>query len=40
MSHGYIFFEIQADDVQRDVNFYRSVFGWEFNKQPFAPIEY
>lgn len=40
MSHGYIFFEIQADDVNRAVGFYKSVFDWKFNKQPNLPIEY
>jgi predicted enzyme related to lactoylglutathione lyase len=40
MSHGYIFFEIQADDVQWAVAFYQHVFGWTFNRQPNIPIEY
>ena len=40
MSHGYIFFEIQADNVQRAVKFYQNVFDWKFNKQPNLPIEY
>ena len=40
MSHGYIFFEIQADDVNRAVKFYQNVFDWKFNKQPNLPIEY
>ena len=40
MSHGYLFFEIQADDVKRAVDFYRAVFGWKFNRQPSSPIEY
>jgi len=40
MSHGYIFFEIQADDVARAVSFYQSVFDWKFSKNPGVPIEY
>jgi predicted enzyme related to lactoylglutathione lyase len=40
MSHGYIFFEIQADDVQRAVKFYQNVFDWKLTKQPNLPIEY
>ena len=35
-----IFFEIQADDVQRAAKFYRSVFGWEFTKNHGTPVEY
>ncbi len=27
---GYIYFEIQADDLRRAANFYKAVFGWEF----------
>ncbi len=34
------FFEIQADDCTRAVNFYKAVFGWEFMKAPELPIEY
>ena len=40
MNHGYIFFEIQADDVTRAVGFYQNVFGWTFTKNSGAPIEY
>ena len=40
MNHGYLFFEIQADNVKRAVEFYRSVFDWKFNKNPGIPIEY
>src|SRR5512136_490174 len=40
MSHGYIFFEIQADDIRRATRFYQSVFGWKFSKNPGVPIEY
>ena len=38
--HGYIFFEIHADDVQRAANFYQSIFGWRFTRNLGAPIEY
>ncbi|HKC68845.1 MAG TPA: VOC family protein [Bacteroidia bacterium] len=34
------YFEIQSSDPKRDVNFYQTVFGWKFEKQEFAPIEY
>jgi predicted enzyme related to lactoylglutathione lyase len=40
MSHGYLFFEIHADDVKRAVGFYQNVLGWKFNLQPNLPIEY
>jgi len=40
MNPGYIFFEIQADDVKRAAAFYQTVFGWEFHRQPNLPIEY
>jgi predicted enzyme related to lactoylglutathione lyase len=32
-------FEIHADDPQRAINFYQSVFGWQFNKWE-GPQEY
>jgi predicted enzyme related to lactoylglutathione lyase len=35
-----VFFEIQADDVSRAVNFYKEVFGWEFTKEKNLSIEY
>jgi len=35
-----IFFEIQADDVQRAAKFYQTVFGWKFSKNLGAPVEY
>ena len=38
MSH--IFFEIQADDMQRAAKFYQTVFGWEMSRNPGVPIEY
>jgi len=40
MSNGYLFFEIQADDVQRAAKFYQAVFGWKFRPNPGVPIEY
>jgi predicted enzyme related to lactoylglutathione lyase len=40
MIHGFIFFEIHADNTQRAANFYQSVFGWRFTRNPAAPIEY
>jgi uncharacterized protein len=38
MSH--IYFEIQADDIERAMNFYKEIFGWKFHKNPHAPVEY
>ena len=34
------FFEIQADDPQRAIRFYGSVFGWQFTNVPGLPVEY
>lgn len=34
------FFEIQVDDLQKAIDFYSSIFGWEFTKQEGLPIEY
>lgn len=34
------YFEIQSSDTQRDIDFYRSVFGWKFIRQEFVQIEY
>ena len=34
------YFEIQSSDIQRDINFYQSVFGWKFTRQESVPIEY
>jgi len=34
------YFEIQSSDIQRDINFYQSVFGWKFTRQELVPIEY
>jgi hypothetical protein len=34
------FFEIQADDPERAMTFYKEVFGWRFEKQPGLPVDY
>lgn len=34
------YFEIQSSNPQRDVHFYQSVFGWNFEKVEGLPIEY
>jgi predicted enzyme related to lactoylglutathione lyase len=34
------YFEIQADDTNRAVRFYRETFGWKFDKIDGLPIEY
>jgi len=34
------YFEIQSSDVQREINFYRNVFGWKFTREELVPIEY
>jgi predicted enzyme related to lactoylglutathione lyase len=34
------FFEIQADNVQRAIAFYRAAFSWKFTRQPGLPVEY
>ena len=34
------YFEIQASDPQRAVDFYTEVFGWKFEKDPMIPVEY
>jgi uncharacterized protein len=38
--NGHFYFEIQADDPQRAVEFYKTVFGWKFEKAEGLPIEY
>lgn len=37
---AHIYFEIQADDLQRASNFYGEIFGWTFSENPHAPVEY
>lgn len=34
------YFEIQASDVPKAVEFYKGVFGWNFVKEEHLPIEY
>jgi predicted enzyme related to lactoylglutathione lyase len=34
------YFEIQVDDLQRAIAFYKSVFGWTFARAEGMPIEY
>jgi len=38
--NGHLYFEIQADNTQRAVNFYTTVFSWKFDKVEGLPIEY
>lgn len=38
--NGNIYFEIQADDPERALRFYRELFGWRFQKADGLPIEY
>jgi uncharacterized protein len=37
---GPSYFEIQADDPERAVQFYKEVFGWQFTKVEGMPLEY
>jgi uncharacterized protein len=34
------YFEIQSTNLQREIEFYTSVFGWTFIKEKLAPVEY
>lgn len=34
------YFEIQAEDPKRAVNFYQEIFGWKFSKDENIPVEY
>jgi predicted enzyme related to lactoylglutathione lyase len=34
------YFEIQTDDPERAIGFYRAVFGWGFTKVTGLPIDY
>ena len=34
------FFEIQAEDPERAIGFYKAVFGWSFTKVPGLPVDY
>ncbi len=40
MKSGHIYFEIQADDPQRAINFYAKTFGWKFTEIAGLPIAY
>lgn len=35
-----VHFEIQADDIERAMEFYKNVFGWEFQKWMDNPLYY
>ena len=34
------YFEIQSSNPEREIQFYKAVFGWNFIKEEFVPIEY
>lgn len=34
------YFEIQSSTPEREIKFYKDVFGWSFIKEEFVPIEY
>lgn len=34
------YFEIQSAEPERDIKFYKTVFGWNFIKEELVPIEY
>ena len=34
------YFEIQSSNLEREIKFYESIFGWKFIKEEFVPIEY
>lgn len=34
------YFEIQAEDLNKAIDFYSTIFGWEFNLDSSLPIEY
>ena len=40
MNTGRIYFEIQADDTKRAIDFYSGVFGWKFSEVKGLPIPY
>jgi predicted enzyme related to lactoylglutathione lyase len=35
-----VYFKIQSSNIEREVNFYRSVFGWSITKGASMPISY
>ena len=34
------YFEIQSSNPEREIQFYKTVFGWKFIREEFVPIEY
>ena len=36
----HLYFEIQADDLERAQSFYSNVFDWKFQNNPEAPVKY
>ena len=40
MNKGHIYFEIQADDTKRAIDFYSQTFGWKFSEIKRLPIAY
>jgi uncharacterized protein len=34
------YFEIQSSDPEREISFYKNVFGWRFFREEHVPIEY
>jgi predicted enzyme related to lactoylglutathione lyase len=36
----HFYFEIQADDINRAIQFYKNVFDWKFEKAEGLPLEY
>src|SRR5690242_8410418 len=38
--NGPSYFEIQANDLKRAIEFYKAVFGWTFTRVDGLPIEY
>lgn len=40
MKNGRIYFEIQADEPKRAMDFYQQSFGWKFSEIKGLPVEY
>ncbi|MCC5850480.1 MAG: VOC family protein [Verrucomicrobia bacterium] len=38
--HSFIYFEIQAENPERAMQFYRETFGWTFTEVPGLPVPY
>ena len=38
--NGHLYFEIHADDTHRAADFYKKVFGWQFEEAKGLPVEY